>query len=97
MVEVDDIVAAVEEGMCCMRGTPCLGCCAKNKVTKHYFFDVQCFQEIPSQRIQTKTLFMLKKTALPKTKMLNVFTNATAFGNLHTKIFRLWPKETKQL
>ena len=33
----------------------------KTKTTEHYFFDVQCFQKIPSQRIQTKVLFMFKE------------------------------------
>lgn len=61
MVEVDDIVAAVGEGMCGMRGTPCLGCCAKKKIIEHYFFDVQCLQKTPPQRIQTKMLFIFKE------------------------------------
>lgn len=61
MVEVDDIVAAVGEGMCGMRGTPCLGCCAKKKITEHYFFDMQCLQKTPPQRIQTKMLFIFKE------------------------------------
>ena len=99
MVEVDDIVAAVGEGMCGMRGTPCLGCCAKKKITEHYFFDVQCLQKIPPQRIQTKMFSYSKNTTMPKTKTLNVFTrnNVTLVGNLHAKIFRLWPTETKYL
>lgn len=97
MVEVDDIVAAVGEGMCGMRGTPCLGCCAKKKITEHYFFDVQCLQKTPPQRIQTKMLFIFKEHYFAQTKTLNVFTrnNATLVGNLHAKIFRLWPTETK--
>ena len=33
----------------------------KKKITEHNFFDVQRFQKIPYQRIQTKMLFMFKE------------------------------------
>ena len=64
MVEVDDIVAAVGEGMCGMRGTLCLGACAKNKVTKHYFFDVQCFQKILFSKNTNKNIIHVQKIKL---------------------------------
>lgn len=97
MVEVDDIVAAVGEGMCGMRGTPCLGCCAKKKLPSIISLMCNACRKLLPKEYKQKCYSYSKNTTLPKTKTLNVFTrnNATLVGNLHAKIFRLWPTETK--